>query len=415
MECNDGTWSKLTLKCEKKSCGNAGELPNGQFKYEGNSFIGDKVYAVCNKGYTVKGLNYLICKRTGWSGEFPSCEVSSEGEVTCSTPAVANSVSSGGDASVYRVGDNVMFNCRQGFQLHGAQEITCGPGGQWQTELPRCLPLPTPDKTEQADTTPQPDKQRPSLASGCGVPESFSASNAHLADKYVTKTSFASGDRVHYACDVGYTQAGGSRYRRCNKGKWTPLFLRCERKPCGSAGEIANGQFTYTGVDFGDTATAVCDDGYRLVGQAIRNCLSNGWDGRTPVCEAVYCGEPPVSNAELNGNEELSYTYGSVVQYQCQVGTLQGPREIWCTKDGTWSNPPPTCEEIACPPPKVFSASWAGAGKQLYQYRETISVECYPGYRRTGPRMMTCGRDGQWYPGFPRCTRTAHRSHWKHQ
>lgn len=24
--------------------------------------------------YTLKGLNYMICKRSGWAGEFPSCE-----------------------------------------------------------------------------------------------------------------------------------------------------------------------------------------------------------------------------------------------------------------------------------------------------------------------------------------------------
>lgn len=32
-------------------------------------------------------------------------------------------------------------------------------------------------------------------------------------------------------------------------------------KLCGSAGEILNGQFTYTGVEFGDTARAACDRG----------------------------------------------------------------------------------------------------------------------------------------------------------
>lgn len=32
-------------------------------------------------------------------------------------------------------------------------------------------------------------------------------------------------------------------------------------KSCGSAGEIINGQFVYTGIEFGDTATAVCDEG----------------------------------------------------------------------------------------------------------------------------------------------------------
>lgn len=38
-------------------------------------------------------------------------------------------------------------------------------------------------------------------------------------------------------------------------------FLFPKGKLCGSAGEILYGQYIYTGVEFGDKATAVCDDG----------------------------------------------------------------------------------------------------------------------------------------------------------
>lgn len=62
------------------------------------------------------------------------------------------------------------------------------------------------------------------------MPGAVSNPSAALADRYFRVTSFASGDRVHYVCDVGFVQAGGSRFRRCIDGKWTPLLLRCERK-----------------------------------------------------------------------------------------------------------------------------------------------------------------------------------------
>lgn len=395
VQCVSGKWTKLTLKCEKKSCGNAGDLPNGEFQYEGNSFLGEKVFAVCNEGYTLKGLNYMMCKKSGWTGEFPSCV---EGEATCSTPAVENSVSSAGDVSVHRVGDSVTFTCSQGFQLDGAQQITCGAGGLWQPQPPRCLT--SPNKTQS------PDKE----TGVCGVPVTTPNSNANLADKYITMTSFASGDRVHYVCDVGYIQAGGSRYRRCIKGEWTPLLLRCERKPCGSAGEIFNGQFTYTGVEFGDTATAVCDEGFNLVGRATRTCMSQGWDGRVPACEAVMCTQPPgATNAEMNGPWEPPYTYRTVISYHCRKGTLTGQRHIWCTEDGTWSAPPPTCKEITCPSPNVSNAYWMKNAP--YQYRDTISIECKRGYTRTGPTVVSCGHDGRWSPGLPKCQRR--RTYWR--
>ncbi|XP_053174007.1 complement receptor type 2 [Scomber japonicus] len=400
VQCVGGKWTKLTLKCEKRSCGNAGDLPNGLFQYEGNSLIGEKVYAVCNDGYTLKGLNYMICKKSGWTGEFPTCE---EGTATCSSPAVANSVKSGGYVSVYQVGETMTFTCSPGFQLDGAQLVTCGPDGQWQPKPPQCLPSPD-------EAKPAPDNK-----GRCGVPEN--ANNAGLADKYFMMTSFASGDRVHYVCDVGYMQAGGSRYRTCNEGKWTRLMMRCEIRMCGSAGEILNGQFMYTGVEFGDVATAICDEGYILVGKDTRNCLSNGWDGRIPVCEAVTCPEPQeVANARREGLQDSSYTYGTAVRYRCQVGTLTGPSYIWCTSNGTWNSPPPECsspKEITCPAPNVANAYWMRGHLKKFQYRDNISIECKRGYKMSGPSTITCGGNGRWSPGLPYCQRIASYSYWR--
>ncbi|KAK2897395.1 membrane cofactor protein [Channa argus] len=391
VECVDGKWTKLTLKCEKKSCGNVGDLPNGQFLYQGSSLVGEKVYAMCNEGYTLKGLNYMICKRSGWTGEFPSCEV----EETCRAPEVANSVKGSGNVSVYQVGDNVTIACSEGFQLDGAQHLTCGPSGLWQPKPPLCRP--SPFKTTQSY-----DRKR-----GCGAPPTLP--NLHPADKYITMTSFASGDRIHYVCEVGYSPAGGSKYSTCTEGKWTPVYLKCQRKLCGSAGEILNGQITYTGVEFGDTATAACDEGYVLVGQATRSCRSDGWDGRVADCEAVECAEPPeVPNAQIEGFQEPPYTYRTVLRYRCRVGTLAGRREISCTENGTWSAPPPTCKEITCPSPNVANASWRRPQNHMYEYRETISIECNPRFFITGPTRVTCGSDGRWLPDLPKC-RPAHR------
>lgn len=400
VQCVNGEWTKLTLKCEKKSCGNAGDLPNGHFEYEGNSFVGEKVYAVCNSGYTLKGRNYMICKKTGWAGKFPSCE---EGETTCSSPAVANSVKSGGSVSVYRVGENVTFTCSPGFQLDGAQQVTCGPDGQWQPKPPQCLP--SPDKNE-----PTPGYQE---AGKCGVPEAIE--NASPADKYFKIKTFASGDRVHYVCNIGYIPSRGSRYRMCDNGKWTPITLKCERRSCGSAGEILNGQFMYDGIEFGDVATAICDEGYILVGKATRTCMSNGWDGRIPVCEAVDCPEPPeVANAERSGTQESPYIYRSVIHYKCRVGRLIGPKEIWCTEDGTWSSPPPQCKEMTCLPPNVPNAYWMGAHTNQYQHRDTLYIECKRGYSMTGLNTVTCGSDGKWSPDLPTCRRTQWRPYQRH-
>ncbi|AWP10291.1 putative complement receptor type 1-like [Scophthalmus maximus] len=406
-QCVEGAWTRVTLKCDKRSCGNAGDLPNGHFLYEGNSFFGERVYAVCNDGFAVKGLNYLICKKSGWTGEFPTC---GEGRAACSGPVVANSVRSSGNVSVHQAGDNVTFTCARGFQLDGARQVTCGPGGRWQPQPPRCRPSEASTDNESTG--------------GCDAPPTVRSSNAHLAAKYVTVARFASGARVQYACDVGHAQAGGSRYRTCKSGRWTPLLLKCELKACGSAGEILHGHFTYTGVDFGDTAAAVCDEGYILVGRATRRCMSGGWDGRVPVCEAVVCDEPPPppppaagtgAEAEREEFQEPPFAYRSVVRYRCREGTLVGPREVWCTAGGTWSAPPPQCKEVTCPSPNVPRAFWTGAQNRLHRYRDTISMGCEAGFALIGPSAVTCGRDGRWSPGLPTCGRAPRSKYWRRQ
>ncbi|CAG6021704.1 unnamed protein product [Menidia menidia] len=391
VECLDGSWTKLTLLCKLRTCGNAGDLPNGQLHYEGETYIGERVYATCNSGYTLRGKGFMTCKASGWTGEFPSC-IEGWSRVTCSHPAVQNSVQTFRDPSVFRVGDSLKVSCKKHFQLQGAAQMTCGEEGLWQPLPPRCLPSPT--KTQ---TPPSPDK------GGCGAPPPARDPHAHLADKYITMASFSSGDRVYYMCEVGYFPAGGSKMRMCNNGKWTELKMNCERTFCGNAGEIENGLFFYTGVMFGDTATAVCNDGFKLVGKATRHCMHYDWDGRVPVCEAVDCPEPQVTNAERKDYGETPYLYRSVISYECRSGTLVGPKEIWCTENGTWSAAPPECKEITCPSPNVRNGLWIGSHRQRFQPMETLTIVCERGFTISGRHSIVCSSEGQWTPSLPEC------------
>ncbi|XP_004070867.1 sushi, von Willebrand factor type A, EGF and pentraxin domain-containing protein 1 isoform X1 [Oryzias latipes] len=394
VECRNGAWSKLTLQCEQKSCSYVGDLHNGEFIYEGNSYLGEKAHAKCNKGYTLRGSNFMLCTESGWVGKFPSCE---EGEPTCLAPVVANSAQRAG--TVYQVGDRINLSCKIGFQLEGPNEITCAPNGQWQPKPPQCVP--TLERT-------QPRTEQTNEKGDCEAPPPVIGSNAYLVDKYAMMTSFSSGDKVYYSCNVGYTARAGSRSRRCKNGKWTQLKLKCERKLCGHAGEIENGHFVYTGVKFGDVATAKCNEGYILVGRATRNCRSQGWDGRIPVCEVAICDKPKKTNAISKGPEEPPYRYRSVIRYQCQVGMLDGPREIYCTSNGTWNASPPQCKEFTCPPPNVPHAYWMGAHREKFNAMDVISIDCDRGYSIQGPTSITCSRDGRWIPSLPSC-QPAHR------
>lgn len=77
------------------------------------------------------------------------CFGSPEGEATCSTPAVANSLNPSGE--MIRAGGSMNFTCLEGFQLDGAQQITCGPDGQWGPLPPQCLPTYVPTQLPDKD------------------------------------------------------------------------------------------------------------------------------------------------------------------------------------------------------------------------------------------------------------------------
>ncbi|KAM4562246.1 complement receptor type 1-like isoform 2-T2 [Odontesthes bonariensis] len=402
VECKDGEWTRLTLKCDKKTCGNAGDISHGEFRYDGETYIGARAYATCKNGYTLRGKGYVTCQKSGWSGAYPTCE-EGESKTTCSNPAVDNSLQKRGDVSVYQVGERMSFSCQQGFQLAGAAHITCGPDGQWQPLPPRCLQ--SPDRP-----TTQPGQPSGKHKARCGAPPAVGTSHANLADKYITKTSFSSGEKVYYTCDVGYLPAAGSKSRMCLNGEWTQLKLKCELKFCGQAGEIKNGQFVYTGIQFGDTATAICNEGYILVGKATRNCMSHDWDGRIPVCEAVDCPEPKVTTAQRTDSAESPYFYRSVVRYGCHVGNLDGPNEIWCTKNGTWNTSPPECTDITCPSPNVDNGLWIGAHRQKHSPMENLSIECRRGFTIRGPTSITCSSEGRWLPYLPQCQQSYYYS-----
>ncbi|XP_052397300.1 sushi, von Willebrand factor type A, EGF and pentraxin domain-containing protein 1 isoform X2 [Carassius gibelio] len=308
--CQQGHWTHLNLKCQKKKCNALGEIENGQYIQTGRSF-GDKAIATCNKGYALRGENVRTCTQTGWSGTDPICEG-------------------------------------------------------------KCGPAPS-------------------------VPHAFPR------ERSLKLREYPSGSRVHYKCSTGYVRARGSSTIHCFKGQWRNLHLRCERKKCGSAGELSYGLYEYTGVSFGDSATAICNEGYELTGPKVRICRDGGWDGRSPVCEPVHCPPPPeVRDAEFDPIYD-HVPFGHVVSYHCRSGTLIGAREIYCTKKGSWSAPPPECKDIVCPNPHVPHGSRMRGFRAVYKYGNTVKIACNPGLRLLGESFVTCGADGEWKPRLPEC------------
>ncbi len=75
----------------------------------------------------------------------------------------------------------------------------------------------------------------------------------------------------------------------------TCLFVECidscAEISCSDLTSLANGMITYSAGSrddrlVGSAATHSCNNSYRLVGEAVRTCVSGGtWSGSAPVCQ----------------------------------------------------------------------------------------------------------------------------------
>ncbi|XP_068604173.1 C4b-binding protein alpha chain-like isoform X2 [Brachionichthys hirsutus] len=244
-------------------------------------------------------------------------------------------------------------------------------------------------------------------AQGCSRP--LGGPNMDLKDNDILLEAFPDGTRVAFICNIGYTSAGGSGAATCTAGAWGPVTLKCERKSCGSAGEVDNGHVNYTtGIEFGDRIVISCNTGYTLVGNREVTCGDRGWMGRLPLCEVVVCDPPPpVADGAFDPDKD-EYLYGEVVRYNCQKDfTLAGAEVLSCSEDGTFRPEAPECVKVNCEEPDIDNAEWIGGSRPPHGHMALTMFSCLAGFKMNGSASLVCGIDSSWSPALPTCETVA--------
>ncbi|XP_053173308.1 regulator of complement activation group 2 gene 1 isoform X1 [Scomber japonicus] len=221
------------------------------------------------------------------------------------------------------------------------------------------------------------------------------------------RETYPTGTTVTFECETGYITAGGNPRITCTDGTWSPLSLKCERRNCGSAGEVENGQVDYPeGTEFGDKLVVHCNTGFALVGRQEIICGSQGWMDRLPVCEAVTCPKlPTFVNGTFSPVLDV-YKYQDVVQYSCLKGyTLNGSKSISCSEKEKFEPSPPTCVKVDCLDPRIPNSEFVQGSRPPHGYKATVTFECKPGYTMEGSDTLTCQINSQWSPGLPKCSK----------
>ncbi|KAM9320161.1 membrane cofactor protein-like [Gastrophryne carolinensis] len=130
----DSTWSKPGIFCQRRSCGNPGEIENGEMQAD-DFLFGSRVNYTCKTGYNmVSRYNYRDCQADGiWSNAPPICEIQ-----ICKPPDAITDGSFEPVKDEYTYQDAVTYKCDKKLTLIGESTISCMEKGVWSHNAPKC-------------------------------------------------------------------------------------------------------------------------------------------------------------------------------------------------------------------------------------------------------------------------------------
>ncbi|KAL4233049.1 CUB and sushi domain-containing protein 1 [Mactra antiquata] len=175
----------------------------------------------------------------------------------------------------------------------------------------------------------------------------------------------------------------------------------CIIKDCGEVMNITNGNII---LDFNDvttynsTASVNCLPGYEATNETV-TCLDSGmWENAT--CDIKDCGEPNITNGNVNLGFDNITTYGATASVTCDTGYKATNETIVCLHSGIWDNT--SCVLIDCG--DVADINFGNitlneANTTTFLDNATATVTCNIGYQATNENI-SCQADAAWEVTF---------------
>ncbi|KAK3796935.1 hypothetical protein RRG08_032239 [Elysia crispata] len=382
----------------------------------------------------------VTCRRNGtWDKSIPSCD-----ELHCGSPPLIDNGMPSTSRQEYNVGDSVRYQCNFGYDFsliatNTKKSIDCLPSGQWENELPVCIPIKCLDPPRLPRAVAEGDdrtvgsvvtykcspgfKPRPGrsptikcqenqewtrtffkcIPVNCSAPPPLPNGSLDPPNGPYLYTM-----KLLATCNLGFELMPSNSERTCEADStWNGVTPACLPVSCGSPEPVAKGTLTLSGgTKYLDTVSVACYPGYQLDGPTVRTCeASKNWKPSGAVtCVPRKCPVPPdieFGSYSLSGPAE----YGTSVQYSCAAGyRLEGKEALTCNELGSWSDESPTCSLILCAspdPPDMGSVTVKSNG-----YAGQAVYSCAPDYRLVGVSERTCQRNDTWSDEAPTCEAT---------
>ncbi|GIY37390.1 c4b-binding protein [Caerostris darwini] len=217
---------------------------------------------------------------------------------------------------------------------------------------------------------------------------------------------FMPGDSIQYTCDQGYISEQNPKVICTNEdgvANWTRTENACRLLviSCNDPGYIENARRIGHVFTFPNNITYVCNEGYKLIGTAVRYCSSKGqWlPNSSPLCEAIIC---PILPDPLNGKVISSQRrLHAVATYECDRRfNLSGNAERVCQEDGSWSGDIPTCKEITCFDPGDLLHGRVIPQQRFHKAGDLVIFKCKYDFHQTTSK---CLETGEWSKRPPLC------------
>ncbi|XP_028937375.1 complement factor H-related protein 5 isoform X2 [Ornithorhynchus anatinus] len=290
----------------------------------------------------------------------------------CGKPLLMlNGFTSDETKEIYQTGEEVTYQCLEGFEISGSPNVKCE-GGEWSI-APKCTAV-----------------------GKCGPPPPIDNGD-------ITSFLFAeylSGSQVEYRCRNLYTLEGFQRVI-CINGKWSNP-PSCLDHSCGSPPSVKNAFiFRNEKIKYqpGERVRYKCIGGLSMFGDADILCKNRTWTN-APECKEAFgkCGPPPpIDNGDITSFLFAEYPSGAQVEYECQdLYKLEGSKDVRC-ENGKWSNPPLCLEAFGkCgPPPPIDNGDITSFLFAEYPTGAQVEYECQDLYKLEGSKDVRC-ENGKW-------------------